>query len=1045
MKTERAAVETARGKRGTCPALMKPLLLIGDAAARCKSSSTPAQRRCTAGCPCSSTRLRTKHVLAVKGLSRVTCMPIVLLLCSTVFWQTAGGLVTEGGDYLPEIYPTEDSVGLQAPTFLEEPKEAYVVKNKAATLSCRASHALEVFFKCNGNRVQYKHHSQSAIVDPMTGIRELEVKIDVTKTEVEELFGQITYSCECYAWSSRGEVKSRKAVIKVAYLKKHFPHHPYSQNVELEKQIELKCLPPEGLPNPEVFWLRNGELLETRKEGSNYIISSEGNLVIIQTRLADMGNYTCVAQNIAGKRLSETAQLTVHVNGGWSTWSQWSDCVGKCGKGVQKRTRMCTNPAPLNGGSQCGGSPSQKVDCTTICPAVDGKWTSWSSWSTCSHDCKHHRRRTCENPQPANGGQYCRGNDYATAECRGGMCRVGRESEQVYGTNPAGEATKAAIEADITLYIGLFVAVAVFVIVVILVVFVVRRKGRDHSMYNMSASEVLTVQPDLTQNARILPHNNLSHESTGGDLNSNEKSAIIDCHPLPQLLHNHLDNDSTMPLNVPPSPMHSKLPLVVHPRSQSPSSTDKPPCSDSQNSLQSICSTDGSNAESDYDADLTSCRQSVVSSTLPPHIDIECIAWRSVSKSGGKLSIPDSGISLTVPHGAVKRGISEEVYIAVLREDRERPRLMDKQTLLSPVIHAGPTGISLQKPVIISFQHCANLDNNQWSISVFHSNTPPDETPQWEKMVELGQETINTPLYIQITPTHCHLVTEQLTRYVLVGESVSNGRGVKILKLAAFAPAIHSSIDYSIRVYCVEDTQAALEGVVQVEKKLGGKLLDKPKTMQFHDGGSNLVLCLEDIKIGWRSKPAANYQEIPFHHVWSSTQNNLHCSFTLEHLDRQVQTISCNILVYQKGLQSHRQVLRINSNLREKVPSSPAVVRPPMRSSTVTSSSGCSSMVTLDPPYSVFRLPHHVRKLLCQFLDPPNARGNDWRMLAEKFHVDRYINYFATQPSPTERILDLWEAMNTESSAVAELLNVLRSMHRNDAAVEVEKDLGAWL
>lgn len=61
------------------------------------------------------------------------------------------------------------------------------------------------------------------------------------------------------------------------------------------------------------------------------------------------------------------------------------------------------------------------------------------------------------------------------------------------------------------------------------------------------------------------------------------------------------------------------------------------------------------------------------------------------------------------------------------------------------------------------------------------------------------------------------------------------------------------------------------------------------------------------------------------------------------------------------------------------------------------------------------------------------------------FFLYSYINYFATQPSPTERILDLWEAMNTESNAVAELLNVLRLMNRNDAVMEVEKDLGAWL
>ncbi|ODM96143.1 Netrin receptor UNC5C [Orchesella cincta] len=56
------------------------------------------------------------------------------------------------------------------------------------------------------------------------------------------------------------------------------------------------------------------------------------------------------------------------INGGWSQWSPWSDCQGLCGKGVQKRTRMCNSPAPLNGGRPCSGSSVQKQDCITPCP-----------------------------------------------------------------------------------------------------------------------------------------------------------------------------------------------------------------------------------------------------------------------------------------------------------------------------------------------------------------------------------------------------------------------------------------------------------------------------------------------------------------------------------------------------------------------------------------------------------------------------------------------------------------------------------------------------
>ena len=94
-------------------------------------------------------------------------------------------------------------------------------------------------------------------------------------------------------------------------IRKHFTEHPYSRSVELERQVELRCLAPEGVPPPDVTWMRNGVVVEPKKEGSNLIVSSEGHLLVVQARLADMGNYTCVAENVAGKRVSDTAVLTV--------------------------------------------------------------------------------------------------------------------------------------------------------------------------------------------------------------------------------------------------------------------------------------------------------------------------------------------------------------------------------------------------------------------------------------------------------------------------------------------------------------------------------------------------------------------------------------------------------------------------------------------------------------------------------------------------------------------------------------------------------------
>lgn len=69
------------------------------------------------------------------------------------------------------------------------------------------------------------------------------------------------------------------------------------------------------------------------------------------------------------------------VNGGWSSWSLWSDCSAKCGKGYQRRQRSCTNPAPLNGGSSCGGEKKQEIQCSSICPGNNTFTILFLFWS----------------------------------------------------------------------------------------------------------------------------------------------------------------------------------------------------------------------------------------------------------------------------------------------------------------------------------------------------------------------------------------------------------------------------------------------------------------------------------------------------------------------------------------------------------------------------------------------------------------------------------------------------------------------------------------
>jgi len=61
----------------------------------------------------------------------------------------------------------------------------------------------------------------------------------------------------------------------------------------------------------KVYWVKDKQPVDADAD-VNVIISNEGNLIISQVRLTDAGNYTCVAVNVASRRLSEAALLTVY-------------------------------------------------------------------------------------------------------------------------------------------------------------------------------------------------------------------------------------------------------------------------------------------------------------------------------------------------------------------------------------------------------------------------------------------------------------------------------------------------------------------------------------------------------------------------------------------------------------------------------------------------------------------------------------------------------------------------------------------------------------
>ncbi|XP_016154647.1 PREDICTED: netrin receptor UNC5B [Ficedula albicollis] len=798
----------------------------------------------------------------------------------------------EYSDVLPDSFPSAPAETL--PHFLLEPQDAYIVKNKPVELVCRANPATQIYFKCNGEWVNQNDHVTKESLDEVTGLLVREVQIEVSRQQVEELFGLEDYWCQCVAWSSAGTTKSRRAYVRIAYLRKNFDQEPLGKEVPLEHEVLLQCRPPEGVPQAEV--------------------------------------------------------------------------------------------------------------------SMDGAWTEWSKWSACSTECTHWRSRECAAPAPRNGGKDCSGVLLDSKNCTDGLC--------LHNKRILNEPKSHLLEAtgDVALYAGLVVAIFVFIVILMAVgVVVYRRRRRDFDT-------------DITDSSAAL---------TGGFHPVNFKTSR---HDTPQLLHPSMQPDLTASAGVYRGPMYAlqdssdKIPMTNSPLldplpslkikvyNSSTASSSSPGLHDGTDLLGGVPAAGTFPGDTGRDGHFASVRSKGLGSqhllSLPREHGYS--ASGTFGYLGGRLTVPGTGVSLLVPHGAIPQGKFYEMYLVLNKAETALLPSEGTQTVLSPAVSCGPTGLLLCRPVVLTIPHCADVASSDW---IYQLKTQSHQG-NWEEVVTLDEETLNTPCYCQLEAKSCHVLLDQLGTYVFVGESYSRS-AIKRLQLAIFAPSVCTSLEYSLKVYCLEDTPDALKEVLELERTLGGYLLEEPKPLPFKDSYHNLRLSIHDIPHAlWRSKLLAKYQEIPFYHIWSGSQRALHCTFTLERYSQASTELTCKICVRQ--VEGEGQIFQLHVTLGEHGSSSDTL-RSHHSGATTTST-------TQVGPYA-FKIPLSIRQKICNSLDAPNSRGNDWRLLAQKLSMDRYLNYFATKASPTGVLLDLWEAEHQDDGDLNTLASALEEMGKSEMLV----------
>ncbi|XP_059541413.1 netrin receptor UNC5D isoform X5 [Myotis daubentonii] len=834
------------------------------------------------------------------------------------FWAAGAAAArgTDNGEVLPDSIPSAPGT---LPHFIEEPDDAYIIKSNPIALRCKARPAMQIFFKCNGEWVHQNEHVSEESLDESSGLKVREVFINVTRQQVEDFHGPEDYWCQCVAWSHLGTSKSRKASVRIAYLRKNFEQDPQGREVPIEGMIVLHCRPPEGVPAAEVEWLKNEEPIDSEQD-ENIDTRADHNLIIRQARLSDSGNYTCMAANIVAKRRSLSATVVVY---------------------------------------------------------VDGSWEVWSEWSVCSPECEHLRIRECTAPPPRNGGKFCEGLSQESENCTDGLCILDKK--------PLHEIKPQSIEnaSDIALYSGLGAAV-VAVAVLVIGVTLYRRSQSDYGVDVIDSSALTgnslllnsSMQPDLTvsrtYSGPICLQDPLDKElmtesslfNPLSDIKVKVQSSFMVSLGVSERAEYHGKSHSgTFPHG------NNRSFSTVHPRNKTPY-------------LQNL-------------------------SSLPTRTELRTTGV--FGHLGGRLVMPNTGVSLLIPHGAIPEENSWEIYMSI---NQGEPSLQSdgSEVLLSPEVTCGPPDMIVTTPFALTIPHCADVSSEHWNIHLKKRT----QQGTWEEVMSVEDE--STSCYCLLDPFACHVLLDSFGTYALTGEPITDC-AVKQLKVAVFGCMSCNSLDYNLRVYCVDNTPCAFQEVVSDERHQGGQLLEEPKLLHFKGNTFSLQISVLDIPpFLWRIKPFTACQEVPFSRVWSSNRQPLHCAFSLERYTPTTTQLSCKICIRQ--LKGHEQILQVQTSILES------------ERETITFFAQEDSTFPAQTGPRAFKIPYSIRQRICATFDTPNAKGKDWQMLAQKNSINRNLSYFATQSSPSAVILNLWEARHQHDGDLDSLACALEEIGR---------------
>ncbi|XP_063960372.1 uncharacterized protein LOC135155399 [Lytechinus pictus] len=212
------------------------------------------------------------------------------------------------------------------------------------------------------------------------------------------------------------------------------------------------------------------------------------------------------------------------------------------------------------------------------------------------------------------------------------------------------------------------------------------------------------------------------------------------------------------------------------------------------------------------------------------------ISYGIIDHKGGKLTLDVLGIAVSIPKGAIPKGMLSTATLRVLFRNIRRLPMRDDEVLITPVIETSLTQ-ELLKPASIVLPHCMGFKND-YSTLVMYTKT---RQGKFGRRILTGDD-------LRISKS----TIEFCTRHIEVLAVCSTDLRDLQLTCLVFQPTMKSPADHpSLRVYVIHPYKAYTQDIIMKELTSSVPYCQVEKEFKFSIGSKSkhlTVICHEETK-----------------------------------------------------------------------------------------------------------------------------------------------------------------------------------------------------